>query len=58
MKIAKVEKLIANFHDKKEYVVHIRNFKQSLNHELVLKRTESLNSITKLESLNSITKLG
>ena len=34
MKIEKVEKL-ANLHDKTEYVIHIRNLKQALNHGLV-----------------------
>ena len=36
MKIEKVRKLIANFHDKTEYVTHIRNLKQALNHGLFL----------------------
>ena len=36
MKIKKVEKLEANLHDKAEYVLHIRNLKQALNHGLVL----------------------
>ena len=35
MKIEKVEKLVANLHDKTEYVIHIRNLKQALNHRLV-----------------------
>ena len=30
-------KKIANFHDKTEYVIHIRNLKQALNHGLVSK---------------------
>ena len=30
MKIQKVEKLVANLHDKTEYVIHIRNLKQTL----------------------------
>ena len=38
MKIEKVEKLVANLHDKTEYVIHIRNLKQALNHRLVLKK--------------------
>ena len=38
IKIEKVEKLVANFHDKTEYVIHIRNLKQALNHGLVLKK--------------------
>ena len=31
LKIRKVEKLVANLHDKTEYVIHIRNLKQALN---------------------------
>ena len=38
MKIEEVEKLLANLHDKTEYVIHIRNLKQALNHGLVLKK--------------------
>ena len=38
MKIEKVEKLVANLHDKTEYVIHIRSLKQALNHELVSKK--------------------
>ena len=38
MKIGKVEKLVANLHDKIEYVIHIRNLKQELNHRSVLKK--------------------
>ena len=33
----KIEKLIANLHDRKEYVIHMRNLKKALNHLLVLK---------------------
>ena len=36
IEIERVEKLIANLHDKTECVIHIRNLKQTLNHELVL----------------------
>ena len=32
MKIDKVEKLLANLHNKKEYVIHLKNLKQVLNH--------------------------
>ena len=38
MKIEEVEKLANNLHDKTEYVIHIRNLKQALNHGLVLKK--------------------
>ena len=34
IKIEKVEKLVANLHDKTEYVIHTRNWKQALNHGL------------------------
>ena len=44
MKIIKVEKLLANLHDKTEYATHIRNLKQALNHGLVL---ESVNRVIK-----------
>ena len=37
MKIENVEKLVANLHDKTEYVIHIRNLMQALNHRLVFK---------------------
>ena len=37
MKIEKVEKFLANLHDKTEYVIHITNLKEALNHGLVLK---------------------
>ena len=36
--IEKVEKLVANLHDKTEHVIHIRNLKQALNHVLVLEK--------------------
>ena len=38
VKVEKVEKLVANFCDKTDYVMHVRNLKQALNHGLVLKR--------------------
>ena len=38
MKIEKVEKLVTNLHDKTEYVIHMRNLKQALNHGLILKK--------------------
>ena len=58
MKIEKVEKLAANFPDKKyvmlyicyEYVIHIRYSKQALNHGLILKKVQRV--------INVITKLG
>ena len=40
MKIEKVEKLATNLCDKTEYVMHIRNSKQALNHRLVSKQAQ------------------
>ena len=38
IKIENVGKLAANLHDKTEYVILIRNLKQTLNHELLLQK--------------------
>ena len=38
IKIEKVKKLVANLHYKTDYVIHIRNIKQVLNHGLVFKK--------------------
>ena len=38
IKIEKVEKLLANLHYQKEYVIHIRMLKQTLNYGLVLRK--------------------
>ena len=38
MKTEKVEKLVANLHDKFECVIHIRNLKQASNHGVVLQK--------------------
>ena len=37
-KIGKCNKLVCDFHDKKNYVVHIKALKQALNHVLILKK--------------------
>ena len=42
MKIEKVEKLVANLHDKTEYLILIGNLKQALNHGLVLKKVHRI----------------
>ena len=42
IKIEKVEKLVADLHDKNEYVIHIRSLKQTLNHGLVLKKVHGV----------------
>ena len=35
----KIEKLVANVHDENEYVIHIRNLEQALNHGVALKKS-------------------
>ena len=42
VKIKKVEKLVANLHDKTEYLIHIRNLKQALNHGLFVKKVHKV----------------
>ena len=42
MKIEKAEKLVANLHDKTEYLMHIRNSERALNQRLVLKKVQSV----------------
>ena len=51
-KIEKVEKLVANLHDKSEYVIHIKNLKQALNHRLVLKRVHRVTEVNQNSWLN------
>ena len=38
----KLKKFIANLHDKTEYLIHIRNLKETSNHELVLKKVHGV----------------
>ena len=38
MELGKIKKLVTNFQDKTEYVIHIINWKQALNHRLILKK--------------------
>ena len=51
-KLKKVEKLVTNFHDKSEYVIHLRNLKQTLNHELDLEKVYRVN-LTKSIAINT-----
>ena len=39
MKTEKAKKFVTNLHDKTEYVIHMKNLKQALNHKLILKKT-------------------
>ena len=38
MEIGKCEKTVCNLYDKKNYIIHIKTLKQSLDHELKLKK--------------------
>ena len=40
IKIEKVKKVVTNLHVKTEYVIHIRNLNQALNHGLLLKNVQ------------------
>ena len=42
MKLEKFDKRVTNLHDKTEFVIHIRNLKQVLNHGLILKKVHRL----------------
>ena len=41
-KLKKVERLVANLHDAIEYVIHIRDLKQALNHGLVFNKVHGI----------------
>ena len=57
LRIEKVEKLAANLHDRTEYVIHIRNLKQSLNHGLVLKKVQRVIIFNQNASLKPCTDM-
>ena len=42
MEIEKAEKLVTNVLDKTEYIIHIKNLKQALNHGLVLEKVHKV----------------
>ena len=42
MEIEKVQKFVANLHDKTKYVMDIRNLKQALNQGFVLKKVHRI----------------
>ena len=53
MKVEKIEKLGANLRDKTEYLIHIGNLKQALNHVLVLKKVHRVVKFNQNAWLNS-----
>ena len=40
--LEKIKKLVTSLHDKNEYVIHIINLKQALNHRLILKNVHGV----------------
>ena len=53
MKIEKVEELVVNFYDKKEYVKNMRNLKQAQNYGLVSKKVHRVIQINENVCLKS-----
>ena len=53
MKIEKVGNLLANLHDKTEYVIYIRNLKQALNHGLIFKKVHRVIKLNQKASLKT-----
>ena len=53
LKIAKIEKLVPNMHDKEEYAIYIRNLKQALNHGLVLRKMHRIIKFNQKAQLKS-----
>ena len=54
MKVDKCKKLVCNFYNKKNYVVHIRSLKQALNHGLILKKVHRGIQFNQEDGLNHI----
>ena len=52
IKSEETEKFVANLNDKEEYLIHIRNWKQALNHGLVLKKKHSVIKFNQKACLN------
>ena len=42
MELGKVKKFVTNLHNKNEYVLHIRNLKEALNHGLIFKKVHGV----------------
>ena len=47
----KLKKVVANLHDKTEYVIHIRNFNHALNHGLVFKKVHRVIKFNQPETM-------
>ena len=53
MEIEKAEKLVANLHDNKEYIIHVKNSKQTLNHELIFRKVHRVIKFNQKAQLKS-----
>ena len=53
----KKEKSVGNLYNNKEYVIHIRNLKQALNHGLVLKKVHRVIKFNQKAGLKSYTDI-
>ena len=51
-RLKRLEKLVVNLHDKKGYVIHIRNLKPALNHELVFRKVHRVIKFNRKACLN------
>ena len=51
-----MKKFVTNLHDKTEYVIHIRNLKQALNHGLILKKVHRVIKFNQKEWILSYDK--
>ena len=49
MQIEKIKKLVANLHNKTEYVIQIRNLRQVLNNGLVVKKVHRVIKVNLLD---------
>ena len=53
IEIAKIQKLLVNFYDKGESLIHIKDFKKALNHGLVLKKWHGVIKFNQNENENT-----
>ena len=53
-KMKKEKSFFANFYDKNEYVIHIKNLNQALNKRVVLKKVDRVIKLNKRAWLNNI----
>ena len=53
IEIAKIQKLLVNFYEKREYMIHIKDLKKALNHGLVLKKWHGVIKFNQNENENT-----